>query len=652
MSELAQPSPPRGRPLLPLVLMLAGFALLLLGQRWQWAESAVTQVPFWDQWFSEAPTLLLYETQGWAVDWVFRGHFSHRIIWNRIGVVLAYLLNGKQWDVQANLTLDAIWMALAPVALFVAVFRLFPATRENWGRYGVYSLIAGIWLSTSLWFNATWSYQTCFALHILFSVLGMVGLVACRERSWGWWGGVAALLIQIPNLASGLVAPAAVLAVYLVEAARERRWAPLRSSSALTALGLTLLALTLALGQQGMSLKGLGADTPGHLLLALSKYFSWPWVEFDATYLLIFGELREEPNEYPWAMLLWLPAPLLFLWALFSPGGGGGLLGPLQFRLITVLGAWAYAHPLLIAFSRGYNGAGPSWRYFGLLAVGLVLNACCLALWSQWCLRRGGWPRLLGGAALALYIVLCVGGLARLHAQGQFELENKRLQGWMQRMNVRKVVATQDHEGLFRTKVMQVPVFTEKQLQIVHRDPYVSPALPAELAPPAPLTALDAGGFARNAPVPGLRAPLYRNYWSHPPGREGAVGNWVLPPLKRSFTALEFAVPPGSPMPEFLVNGPGGERPRVEIWPGTENWSHLAVFRTPPAPAQLKVHTAAGQPMILVEPTDFGQLTWLTEHLRRRAALPMALGGLLLVAGAGLYLRRGLAGARRNGGAQ
>ncbi len=459
-------------------LLAAG--LLILGAKLRLIAAYGSALPWWDQWACHGITYLqrlggripLTPEQAACVEpsltlrALLAPHCEHRLVFTRLLALLLLALNG-QWDARLELAVNAVFHTLTGLALAAM---LWAAS----GRRGWTPLLALCALVCALpfsWEATLWS--ACIS-HYALLACALAALWLLLERpalSSGWWLGLGAALLGLGTMASGWLAPAAVLGVAAL------RWRGGDPGARRAAAGLLLAGLaTLVPGLL------LVVSVPGHaaiqahglvdLLAAAAARLAWP------------------NSDTPWlALVAWLPLAGLLIRALLhrgpTPPGDWFLLG---------LGAWLILQAVAMAYGR--QGAGIASRHAVILAVAIPLNAACaLALWPASPLPRR--RQALGAGLLALWLLPFLPGIWSL-SQDALRLEAPRhgRQLAASEANVRAFIATDDIACLRGKPPFEVPYPDPESLAALLRSPEIRGILPEVVRPGA-------------APGPGSRAAAW-----------------------------------------------------------------------------------------------------------------------------------------------
>jgi hypothetical protein len=382
-------------------------------------------LPFLDQWPVEAMGLFIPSRAGrLGIAALFEPHNMHRIFFTRVLDLALLRLNG-QWDSVLEMACNAV-MHCAGVAGFGWVMASLLGKRSWLVLWP--ALVLALMLPFA-WENTLWGFQSQFYFLFLFSWVTIWLLTLNGPRSWKWWLGVATALAANFTMASGFLAPAAVLAVTVLAAWKERNWRPHLPTwlvcGAMVALGLALkMSVPPDLTTQ--------ARTAGEFLTALGKSLAWPWA------------------LQPWYAPLNLFPLLLLGWVVFRSREPACRAEAERRRvkpgekMIFGVAIWAALQALAGAYARGINGGSPAWRYMDLLSFLVIANALAgFLLLTDY--RPGPRPMACLRAALVVWMLGCAGGLAYLTGRVWLEyLPEAAAQRAAQLETTRAFIATDD----------------------------------------------------------------------------------------------------------------------------------------------------------------------------------------------------------------
>ncbi len=328
------------------LLLTIGVYLIILGVRLTIINSFGSDIPYWDQWDAEAMNLYIPYFDG-TLTWHhwFQPHNEHRIVLTRLAMLVLLLANG-QWDAQLQMVMNAIVYSAVGTALF---WVLMPGktARIFWGGavVAIFSLPFG-------WENTLGGFQLSFYLMIGLSMATLWILPHARFGTKRWCLGGFCALLSLFTMASGFLTCVVVLAILLVEIARDH-WASRRFDRMPT------VVLCLFLIISGILLRGnvpghymLQAHSIGTFVLALAANLSWPIQ--DVTF---------------WALLQWLPFVLYLGTYLGMDECSNKMTFVIGLGLLVILQAAA------TAYSRGGGGSiAPVSRYQDILSLGVLVN--------------------------------------------------------------------------------------------------------------------------------------------------------------------------------------------------------------------------------------------------------------------------------------
>jgi hypothetical protein len=230
-----------------------------------------TDVPFWDQWGSEAALYIAWEEQQLAPSDLIKPHVQHRFAVSKVLRLMLFEVLGG-WSPLANMILQSF---LVPI-IFLVFFSFFKDRLERSPpkRWLFYAISAAVFLLPFYWEVILLGFQSHFYLSLIFALL-LISMAA-REPSWStlcWF-----FIIGVTNVftsASSLVPLLAAFSVQLASLAAGRKkrtpaaWSMLLSTLFLIVLTANLLVFP-ANHQQ------YGANSLTNFLWLSLQAFSWP----------------------------------------------------------------------------------------------------------------------------------------------------------------------------------------------------------------------------------------------------------------------------------------------------------------------------------------------------------------------------------------
>jgi hypothetical protein len=616
---------------------LAGVYLLVLALRWVLVSGFCSQVPFWDEWLDSAPYLRDLATGTFDPGKYLAMHNVHRMVLPRLATAAAFLLNDRQWDSQAQSTVNAFLGAAIPVMLLALLGAARDARRLDPAVLAGVGLLFGLPL---LWYNTAWAFQIAWYSHLGCSLAGLGLVLGSRAFRPGWWVGWFFLVLALLNIRTGITAPAALLLGTLLLAGRRglgQNWRqPEFLVTAVLALALILGALTdMALAPKVRN--PMVARNAADLAVSLLRNLNWLW------------EIDGRPGDSVWiGLVLSLPAPVLLLaWFFRARWLPEERFPEERARVLLVLALWCLAQLAASALGRGAGGAGPSWRHYDLHAIWTLVNIAAAAI-----LFRTG-PRGSVGLALAAagFVAVAVAGATRQCLVASALMKDRQAKNITQREILTEYLYT-GNKALFQgRRHFETPFSFLDDPGALLDDPVIRGMLPTSLRAELPLGPqhdLRAPRAFIQAPMPPFEAtPRFTNLWvSWRPfmEQEGAnfrdlgQGNWTLPPTR--FPYLEFRYFGdfrGQTDPLILsapASGASGATWLADLGEvGTGAWL-TATMRAESRPRLLKAQETSPRTWMAVsEPVEAGRLTVWARAWRQRFDLLVLAGAALLASG-------------------
>ena len=426
--------------------------MVIVGARFWLIGNYGSDLPYWDQWDAEGAYLYkpLHDGTLSFLDW-FAPHNEHRVFFTRIISYILQVTNG-QWDARVQMVVNSSFYALVACGIFLLFAK---------GRGYVFGLfwsvvLAAIFSCPFGWENTLAGFQSQFYLLTAFSLAVIWLLINASAWSWRWVSGVILGFCTLFTMASGLLAPLAVLLFVCLSLARERQnWMEvlLRVWPTVVACFLILVAGFLLLTKvEGHA--ELKAHGPVAFLNALSSCLSWPWIQ-----------------QGLWGIICWLPALLLVVSYLLRRVPDGK-----EERFLITATAWVVLQAAATAYSRAI--VIQSSRYSDIFSFGIVFNLLCASVLFRNRIRsvKGViWLSLILASlavnALGMYRIGFNGELAKRKAM--YEVEKFRTSGY---------VATNDFGFLTPVQAeTDIPYPVPEKLANLLRDPALDPILPVSV---------------------------------------------------------------------------------------------------------------------------------------------------------------------------
>ncbi len=590
------------------MLILAGVFFSILASKLFLIANFGSEIPFWDQWASEARNLLIPFLEGRfrLVD-LFSPHNEHRIALTRLLVLGLFVSNG-QWDPLVSMVVQAALHALILTFLVGALRSILDS--KLWRLFAFFTAL--LYIIPFSWENTLWGFQSCFYFVLLTGLLGIWLTWKCVDLSFGWWFGWATLLVGLFALGSGILAPAAVLAVGMVRivmtpAPRKREWAGL-----VAVLLLVLLAVRLLVNK------------PGHDHLkaqSVSNFFEF------------FFQLVAWPTEVPWlGLVLQLPVVGIGLFVLFRRPPR---YDPAWF--LATLGFWSALSMAAMAYGRA-NG-GMASRYTDSLAFGVLVSLAC-ALW--FCCRLTGMRRLAAQMLLVVQVMSVAGGL--LHeASEKFVakiIEKKALEP-IQAQHLMAFLTTDDVQYLTNKPRLHIPYPSAPGLAQILRVKKLREVLPSAVHPGlSPIgMSFNENNFIKNGGVyPTTKPANPRLHF----GSYTNIGNLSTGEMRLDFPTAQSAAAfqmlvAGYPLSEgmrlVLVNPDGKQNP-IQVKKNPKETWHEVIFQNPGTPFSiLAVDSSQKFWLAFSQPVPIGRLSIWTKWLLANLWIFGAAGAGCFVAG-------------------
>lgn len=600
------------RRLVTVLLALALFGVVV-GLKFDVVHRFGSDMPIWDQWDAEGATIFVPWAHGeLTIAHFFRPHNEHRIALTRLLALTELVANG-QWDARLQCMVNAGLHALFGVVLFFFGRRLLGAPWSG----GILLLLAALIGLPISWENLLSGFHSQQYFLLLFSFGVIALLTEAPPWSLRWWAGVAAGILALFSMASGLLAAVAAVLAVGARAAHERHsW---RRQWPTTAIG-TLLIIAGAM---------LLVHHPGH-----ERLMARDIGEF-SRYVL---HSLEWPFASTWAApLLWAPLAATAFRLARRPADEESA----QVIVLVALGGWVLAQIAASAYARGADGGFPASRYVDTLAFGLFVNGLA-ACWLY--VRTSGVWRLVAGVCLLGWVGVSGYGVERLvHTNYVQELPTTHAYYARCTVNVRAYLATGDPSHL-RGDDFPYPN------AVSFRDRLDEPALraifPMSIRFPLRLQTVRGDGVLHEVDASNDAAFPARHWTSH----GGQAGTWesVVLDFPQS-TALLFRFPPApantsASRLEFRDTRLGATIVDVLAARTEHDGEISAIARLPAGTVQLRAQIDDSAQLLAFEgPVEVARLSDLAARLAalgRWLALVSGIAAVLLLAAERALARR------------
>jgi hypothetical protein len=310
---------------------------------------------------------------------------EHRILFTRLLDLGVIQLNGR-WEPMLQMTVNAFLHAAFACGLAYGLWS-FSGRKCAWL---VCVLLAPFFALPYAAENALWPMNSQQYFMSIFWLATLAGLGFGKPGGAQWWWGLAAAVLGLFTMASGLLAPVAVGGLALLRCAKCRRM----GADNLITLGVcvAVFALGMALRSTSDFDQSLRAHTLMQFCSALAHNLMWPFFQVPAMLFLI---------PLPLVLLLFFYLQKDFAW----PRGAEFLLA---------LALWSGLQSVALAYGRAnYGEAIPASRYMDLLNVFVIASLFAVVLIFQW-YAPAGVPKPVRMMLPLAYAAIIIFGLVRI----------------------------------------------------------------------------------------------------------------------------------------------------------------------------------------------------------------------------------------------
>ena len=338
---------------------LAALFLVVLGAKLWVVQLYGSPLPLWDQWH-EAERFFRPWVEG-HLTWkdFFAAHNEHRILFTRLLDLSVIWLNGR-WEPLLQMTVNAFIHAAFVCGLAFCLWD-FLGRKNGWF---ICFLLAPFFALPYAGENTIWAFNSQLYLLDLASLVTLIGLGFGRPGGWSWWLGLAAAILGLFTMASGLLAPLAVAGLTVLRAIKQRRME--RENLITLGLCLAVIGLGMALSVTMEDDRRLRAQTLMQFTSALARNLTWPF--FDAP-----------------EMVCLISLPLALLAALyFRPN----FQEPRAAEFLLTFGLWGVLQSAGLAYGRAnYGEVIPASRYMDALNIFVIASLFTTVLLPQLWIR-------------------------------------------------------------------------------------------------------------------------------------------------------------------------------------------------------------------------------------------------------------------------
>jgi hypothetical protein len=596
-------SPPAGgvRAAGPSLYMLAALAsaCLAFGAKLILIRRYGSDVPFWDEWDAVGRVLLIPRAQGSLHAANFLAHHNeHRIVLTRLLSYFLAVSNG-QWDGLLEMTVNA-----AIHAGFCAALVVFAGRFVRGVRFAVAATLTTLLFCQAFdWENTLVGFQSQFYF-LEWSALGMFLLcIPSRALSGRWWMGWLCGLVGLGTMASGFLAPMALLVVMILRGLIDRRWSRRDTVAAAFLCALCIVGMISVTHVPGHD--RYRAHSTMEWIAGVAALLSWPDSGWEAAFLVV-------------------QAPIFLL--LVERVGSRRLSG--NEAILAALAAWTWLQIAAIANGR-MNLSLASPRYTDVFAIGIFANGVALFL-----ILRRGFGRVRLGLAAAAWLALVATGLWRLDRDARMgTLDNLPALKSAERRHIKAFLSHGDLEDLKASPAAELPYPSASMLAGFLTADGINSMLPVGIRPPLELSpASGSGGFALSAPA-SLPAGSGDRIWFAAKGPAKFVSRELIG-SDLPFVHMEFC---GSP--DLDGSALHLESARVNLSPGgnplsADRWQTADFSVSRELPSRLVVEIPPGDHWLaFTEPIEMGRESWVDRWLLRHSGWITDASAVFLAAG-------------------
>ncbi|MGA2278783.1 MAG: hypothetical protein ABSG80_00615 [Verrucomicrobiota bacterium] len=389
---------------------LAALFLVVLGAKLWVVQLYGSPLPLWDQWY-EAEFFFRPWVEGhltWKV--FFSAHNEHRILFTRLLDLSVIWLNGR-WEPLLQMTINAFVHAAFVCGLAFCLWN-FLGRKNGWF---ICALLAPFFALPYAGENTIWAFNSQLYLLDITSLAALAGMGFGKPGGRNWWLGLAAAILGLFTMASGMLAPLAVGGLVILRAIKQRRLDRGNLITLGACLAVVCLGRALSVTMEGDRL--LRAQTFVQFTSALTRNLTWPFFDTPEMVCLI---------SLPLALL----AALYFRLNFQEPRAAEFLL---------TFGLWGVLQSVGLAYGRAnYGEMIPASRYMDVLNVFVVANLFTTVLLSQLWIR-GQFSKWAGMLLPLVFAGVIFFGLCRI---SQIVVENLLLPTRMMNLAAEERVAT------------------------------------------------------------------------------------------------------------------------------------------------------------------------------------------------------------------
>jgi len=429
---------------------------IIFGARLWLINSFGSDLPQGDAWGAEGIDLYKPYFEGTLnFSSLFSPHNEHRIFFTRVLSLSLLLING-QWDTKLQMQVNAIIFA----AICCGIFLLYIKSMRGCYQIMLAISIVSLFVLPFGWENTLSGFQSCFYFLIGFSIATIWLLEHHKPWTIKWGLGVFLGISCLFTLASGFLAPLAVLGTILIRTVRAgNEWIDfLKSRKATMAICVFIIII-------------------GFLITPTLEYHRYLRAHSISEFFSAFSRLLAWPNLIVswWSIFNWLPfATLLvaYIWNCIKDDRATRFTIGLGLLILLQAGA--------TAFSRGAGAPQLSSRYTDILSFGTLANICCLiTLWKESERVYSKIKRIIPAMILLIWLPINIAGLSLVSNMSFFYFLPRLVASYeAQRFNVAAFMKTSNIEYLKDKPLRDTPTQFPDRLAAILREPVIKKILP------------------------------------------------------------------------------------------------------------------------------------------------------------------------------
>jgi tetratricopeptide (TPR) repeat protein len=600
-----------------LAAWLCALFTVVVGAKLWIVQAYGTAIPFWDQW-DEAKLFFKPWLEGhltWGA-W-FAAHNEHRIFFTRALDLLVVRLN-HQWDPMLQMTINAFIHAGYACGLAYCLW-IFSG-RKNEGL--ICFLLVPFFALPYAAENTIHGFQSQMYFLSIFSVATIIGLGFGSPGNRWWFLGLAAGIMSIFTMGSGLLASLTVTGLVVLRILKLR---------GVTRSHLITLGCSLVIFIFGLTL---------NVTVEQDK-------QFQAKSLLIFlnalmGNLAWPFSDHP-VMLFFICLPLLITANKYFRSG---FKDPRAAEFILALGLWGFLQSAALAYGRAGEVCSRYMDALGTIPIASVGSLFILGKDTE--LRR------LSRRSVTMLMILWVGivflklgKISRTTIGDYKSVENylqwSRMWGLVEEDNVRAFVATGDTNYLSNKPLLAIPYWNSAWLIDLLRDPKLSAIMPPDCRAPLKLEKdekSDASFVLDGYPPENPKQEFTQVWGDYSTNTANASGLFVSKPISATLPKLIVPVCCGTNLQGIQLQLVEQKTERkIELHPEIVGRWRALVVSAPQNPFRLEITGQNHDSWVAVgEIQEMGCLSYCALLLLNHAVAVLLAGLCLFVCAAGFGL--------------